>query len=297
MEQDSKPTARQSALCPLQTSVGTQRGAQSFPPSQIPDADLSFKNEEDAAGQLPKKKKKSKMHPCEICDKKFPRPSGLKTHMNTHNNARPYPCGYPGCTRTFGVRSNAKRHLRTHGVLQSPNEGNNEPPYVVGFSAPVLSNSYDSGQPGGYPGLDGEVPRHQMVKTFKLRWMPPSLNSRKNAALLKPVSEDGQFSDDDEDDDEDPHSLLVLSGSRHEGISLSSASSTSSSAGHASCVCSTPCSSTPCSSLIGANTALPAYRPSSLISIAAAVSSVRDTPYDGVSYGTSQVYALPTFRN
>ncbi|KAG6888721.1 hypothetical protein C0992_007630 [Termitomyces sp. T32_za158] len=35
------------------------------------------------------KKKKSKMHQCEVCGKLFPRPSGLKTHMNTHNNLKP----------------------------------------------------------------------------------------------------------------------------------------------------------------------------------------------------------------
>ncbi|KAG7448468.1 uncharacterized protein BT62DRAFT_708168 [Guyanagaster necrorhizus] len=35
-----------------------------------------------------KKKKKSKMHQCEICHHEFPRPSGLRTHMNSHNNVR-----------------------------------------------------------------------------------------------------------------------------------------------------------------------------------------------------------------
>lgn len=32
------------------------------------------------------KKKKAKMHACKLCGKNFPRPSGLKTHMNAHNN-------------------------------------------------------------------------------------------------------------------------------------------------------------------------------------------------------------------
>ncbi|KAF8815756.1 hypothetical protein BYT27DRAFT_7212965 [Phlegmacium glaucopus] len=50
-----------------------------------------------------KKKKKFKMHRREVCGKKFHRPSKLRTYMNMHNNER---C----CTRTFGVRSNAKRH-------------------------------------------------------------------------------------------------------------------------------------------------------------------------------------------
>ncbi|KAF9024276.1 hypothetical protein BDZ89DRAFT_954869 [Hymenopellis radicata] len=71
------------------------------------------------------------MHRCEICKHDFPRlvafpisaycilifcsPSGLRTHMNSHNGIRPFPCTFPGCEKTFGVRSNMKRHLRTHG--------------------------------------------------------------------------------------------------------------------------------------------------------------------------------------
>ncbi|GAW08919.1 c2h2 conidiation transcription factor [Lentinula edodes] len=75
----------------------------------IPDHDA---NEPTAAV----KKKKAKMHACKLCGKNFPRPSGLKTHMNAHNNHKPFSCAYPGCERTFTVRSNAKRHLRTHGI-------------------------------------------------------------------------------------------------------------------------------------------------------------------------------------
>ena len=32
--------------------------------------------------------KKVKMHQCRICQKLFPRPSGLATHMNSHSGAR-----------------------------------------------------------------------------------------------------------------------------------------------------------------------------------------------------------------
>lgn len=34
---------------------------------------------------LPKRKGKSKMHTCSLCQKSFPRPSGLRTHMNSHS--------------------------------------------------------------------------------------------------------------------------------------------------------------------------------------------------------------------
>ncbi|KAJ6627977.1 hypothetical protein B0H10DRAFT_319705 [Mycena sp. CBHHK59/15] len=35
-----------------------------------------------------KRAKPPKMHQCDICVKQFPRPSGLQTHMNIHNNAK-----------------------------------------------------------------------------------------------------------------------------------------------------------------------------------------------------------------
>ncbi|TFK19622.1 hypothetical protein FA15DRAFT_552153, partial [Coprinopsis marcescibilis] len=55
-----------------------------------------------------------KFHQCSICDKPFPRPSGLRTHMNTHTREKPYPCPFEGCAKSFSVVSNAKRHYRTH---------------------------------------------------------------------------------------------------------------------------------------------------------------------------------------
>ncbi|KAF8155562.1 hypothetical protein B0H34DRAFT_635627, partial [Crassisporium funariophilum] len=115
--------------------------------------------------------KKSKMHECELCGKKFPRPSGLRTHMNTHNNAKPYPCGFPGCSRTFGVRSNAKRHLRTHGVIPAPaNTSSGETPYIVGFSTPTILAPHGS--------QHSELHAMSRAPAFKLRWMPPSLSTR-----------------------------------------------------------------------------------------------------------------------
>ncbi|KAF9030369.1 hypothetical protein BDZ89DRAFT_949821 [Hymenopellis radicata] len=84
-----------------------------------------------------RKKKKSKMHQCEICQHEFPRPSGLRTHMNSHNNIRPYGCPFPGCEKTFGVRSNAKRHLRTHGNFQSDETGR------AGAENPTYRDAYN----------------------------------------------------------------------------------------------------------------------------------------------------------
>ncbi|KAG5646333.1 hypothetical protein DXG03_003656 [Asterophora parasitica] len=133
------------------------------------------------------KKKKSKMHECEVCGKMFPRPSGLKTHMNTHNNLKPFPCGFAGCPRTFTVRSNAKRHLRTHGVDTSAAREPAEVPYVVGFDTPTVLGPSQSAL-------------HEVSQTpYKLKWMPPSLTTRTNARSLTTLSDDDSEGSDEEE--------------------------------------------------------------------------------------------------
>lgn len=128
-----------------------------------------------------------------------------------------YPCGFPGCERTFGVRSNAKRHLRTHGVAPTPMAApTSHVQYVVGFETPVVlpdqrPDGRHYGQGAGVSsskGLDGEhydemgaadegdedrgnheddFVGHSMggrpslrTATYKVRWMPPSVTSRTN---------------------------------------------------------------------------------------------------------------------
>ncbi|KAJ8699633.1 hypothetical protein PTI98_002727 [Pleurotus ostreatus] len=75
------------------------------------------------------KKQCSKLHQCDICHKRFPRPSSLKVHMHVHTKSK-------RCGKRFTVASNAKRHLRTHGVLPTPSD--DPSPYNVGFTAPVV---------------------------------------------------------------------------------------------------------------------------------------------------------------
>ncbi|KAH9941804.1 uncharacterized protein BXZ73DRAFT_98196 [Epithele typhae] len=112
--------------------------------------------------------KKSKMHQCTVCFKMFPRPSGLATHMNSHSGAKPFKCPIPTCTKSFAVRSNAKRHLRTHGIFPSAEHGSSSPSqFTVGFETPLVSEVHEAGR----------LPP-------KLRWVPPSLSTRTNAGVL-----------------------------------------------------------------------------------------------------------------
>lgn len=113
------------------------------------------------------------------------------------------------------MRSNAKRHLRTHGINPAPAATSSSfgassgassgptAPYVVGFNPPTVI------QPP-----EGEA--HQMRRApVTLKWMPPqSLSNTSNAARLRPISavEDSDADDDDNEYDE----LLTLSSNTRE---------------------------------------------------------------------------------
>ncbi|EIN08559.1 hypothetical protein PUNSTDRAFT_45031 [Punctularia strigosozonata HHB-11173 SS5] len=141
--------------------------------------------------------RKPKLHQCKICKKWFPRPSGLETHMNIHRKLKPYKCPVPGCGRDFGVRSNAKRHLRTHGIhppsssSSSGSRGGGGPHlqrvrggggYAVGFEDPVVHDNTFLITGGGGRGGGG-------IGTRRLRWVPQSLRGRTNERALRCDSE------------------------------------------------------------------------------------------------------------
>ncbi|KAI1782976.1 hypothetical protein LXA43DRAFT_1048693 [Ganoderma leucocontextum] len=109
------------------------------------------------------------MHQCTVCFKLFPRPSGLATHMNSHSGAKPFKCPIPTCTKSFAVRSNAKRHLRTHGIFPTSDHPSTSPSqFTVGFDTPLVSEVHEA----------GKLPP-------KLRWVPPSLSTRSNVDFLR----------------------------------------------------------------------------------------------------------------
>ncbi|KAJ3038770.1 hypothetical protein HDV00_000345 [Rhizophlyctis rosea] len=53
----------------------------------------------------------NRRYPCNVCPKRFSRPSTLKTHMNSHTGERPFKCE-PECGWSFTVKSNLKRHRK-----------------------------------------------------------------------------------------------------------------------------------------------------------------------------------------
>ncbi|CDO70976.1 hypothetical protein BN946_scf184830.g8 [Trametes cinnabarina] len=87
-----------------------------------------------------------------------------------------FKCPIPTCTKSFAVRSNAKRHLRTHGIYPSAEHGSTSPSqFTVGFDTPLVSDVHEA----------GKLPS-------KLRWVPPSLASRSNVDYLRDAASDSE---------------------------------------------------------------------------------------------------------
>jgi uncharacterized Zn-finger protein len=60
---------------------------------------------------------------CDMCQKKFDRPSSLRQHLRSHTGERPFVCCHNNCGRSFSILSNLRRHYRVHGLTAAEIEG------------------------------------------------------------------------------------------------------------------------------------------------------------------------------
>jgi hypothetical protein len=87
------------------------------------------------------------------------------------------------CEKSFAVRSNAKRHLRTHGIYSLPDPrvpGSVAQQFNVGFQIPQVTNVPDV------------VPLPQ-----RLRWIPQNLTTRGDVEWQKTSSPSDSEQDDE----------------------------------------------------------------------------------------------------
>ncbi|CAK5268013.1 unnamed protein product [Mycena citricolor] len=75
---------------------------------------------------------RSRKHVCDICGKRFNRPSSLRIHVNTHTGEMPFTCPYPRCGRAFNVNSNMRRHYRNHSASE-PTTSPRPSPYQIPY--------------------------------------------------------------------------------------------------------------------------------------------------------------------
>ncbi|KIP06094.1 hypothetical protein PHLGIDRAFT_472081 [Phlebiopsis gigantea 11061_1 CR5-6] len=54
---------------------------------------------------------------CDLCEKRFQRPSSLQAHMVSHTGERPHACPITNCTKRYSTRSNMKRHVASHSKI------------------------------------------------------------------------------------------------------------------------------------------------------------------------------------
>ena len=114
------------------TSTSTSTASSSSAPHESPRS--------DDGGAMDGKRR----YRCDVCWKRFSRPSSLKQHMRAHTGEKPFVCTVPGCDKKFSILSNLKRHYRIHG--------DNPPPLNI---AEAVGQRMGDGMGDGMGGVGG----------------------------------------------------------------------------------------------------------------------------------------------
>ena len=127
-----------------------------------------------------------------------------------------FKCPLALCPKTFAVRSNARRHLRTHGITIPPPSARSgrthDEGFRVGFETPVVIDVHDPASPflteeAGQSVRHDEIPSEDGSSSLKrgdakgkkatFRWIPQSLAQRSNADRLRSISPGSDMADID----------------------------------------------------------------------------------------------------
>ncbi|KAM8952610.1 uncharacterized protein RCH25_043343 [Pelodytes ibericus] len=78
------------------------------------DDDMSENSRENSLSRERRQKPRSgeKLHPCEVCGKRFSNNSHLARHLKVHTGEKPYPCNV--CGKMFARKSHVADHQRIH---------------------------------------------------------------------------------------------------------------------------------------------------------------------------------------
>ncbi|KAH9451751.1 hypothetical protein Pst134EA_025689 [Puccinia striiformis f. sp. tritici] len=121
----SRNCTQETAAMPLDFSTNLQRDfdddfLQNSSPGDLGNSTQS----EDNSASISPARRSPKLYTCEICEKKFVRPSSLTTHRFSHTGEKPHTC--PTCGKSFSVASNLRRHEMT---IHGPRASNSGVPY------------------------------------------------------------------------------------------------------------------------------------------------------------------------